>query len=78
MRNKFIILIRVLGLMCGIGLMCEPFYKYITNQPATKDVYISAMVGWFCTIVCEITFWVTDVKCRKIEEKYKDESNTKQ
>lgn len=77
MRQKFIIFIRVLGMLCSLYLMFSSLYKYIINQPTTKDVYIYAMVGWFCAVLCEITFWITDVKCRKIEEKQDNESDTK-
>ncbi len=77
MRQKFITFIRVLGLICGLHLMFSSLYKCIINQPATRDVYVSAIVGWFCAVLCEITFWITDVKCRKIKEKQDNESNTK-
>lgn len=75
MRQKFITFIRILGMLCGLELMCESFYKYITNQPVTRDVYISATIGWFCTVLCEIAFWATDIK--KIREKQDNESNSK-
>jgi len=77
MRQKFITFIRALGLLCGLDLTLSSFYKYIINQPATKEAYFSAMIGWLCVLLFEVTIWITDTKSKKIKENKDNESNTK-